>query len=812
MRIDEKDEDALKAWVVKKLENISDADPEVLGEYIVVLLRNGNDSSDEQVKQDCLENLSDFLKDHTQKFVDDIFAAIQSKSFLASETSPPKTLTPTAPSFNPPTGPAARFGHSLGPNGLESQSQLRKRSWNNREESLPTDGRDAHYNRDDRNIKQMRRGGRTQDGFGGSGGQRGPSRGQQSPIGGMPGQGQVSMPQTGGFPQIQAQQPAFPPFDPNEMAALMAMTAAHMGFPNLPGQPQFSPNQPTSRYQQYTGRPMPPKKLGQRCRDYDNQGFCVRGSSCPYEHGNDRIVVPSAGAPEEYDPTNASLSTVAAGQSPTRTFNNSRGRSDRGRGDRRHDRGGRASFSMAGPNYDHSNTTIVVEQIPEEKFTEEDVRGFFGEFGKILEVNMKPYKRLAIVKYEDFFGARNAYHSPKTIFDNRFVKVYWYKPEQQHNLPSASAGAANGTNPATSKTFEAPEQKGDSDEMQIDMAEFTAKQAEAQKVHEEKLKKLQEAETRKEELLQKVKQQAEERKKLMAKLKLKEQPGKSSTALANGAGQEVTEANGGKKGMSVDEKSSTTDTLKAKLAELEAEAESRGMSLDEPLSEWGSFRGRGRGAGYRGRGTYVPFGRGFNSYRGAAGYRGRGGAPYVGGGVMRLDNRPKRVSVSLSRSGQEEWDEKKDEALRVHLMNNFEIQSVEPHPQRKDVQVVTFKERYVAETFLANTSVIEGVGKVDVAWVPNTTTAPAPIIAAPPVAKAESTPTVIAGEAKEGMNESKDNVTGDTEKNEQTKESKESKEPKDAKDVKMKDAKDTKDGKGTNEDAKDDDEAWMDVA
>lgn len=481
-----------------------------------------------------------------------------------------------------------------------------------------------------------------------------------SPMGAMP--GQASMPQMPGLPQMPTPPPGFPSFDQNNpLAAMMALTA--MGFPNMPGMPPFSPSQ--SPYQPNTRRPMPPKKPGQRCRDYETKGFCVRGVSCPYEHGNDHLVIPGPNATEEYDPANAVISNFANGASPTRTSNRGGLRNDRARGGRGVDRGGRAAFSMTGPNRDRSKTTIVVEQIPEEHFTEEAVRGVFGEFGNILEVDMQPYKRLATVKYDDYYSAKAAWESPKTIFDNRFVKVYWYKPEEQQTPSSAPVKATNGTSTGASKAADGADQKENDDE-DIDMADFTAKQAEAQKVHEEKMKKLKEAEDQKEKLAKQQREQAEERRKLLEKLRLKEQA-KASAGPGTEAGDGTTETNG----TPVDKKKAATEALKAKLAELEAEAESMGLNPDEPPSDpWSSpFRGRGRRA-YRGRGTYAPRGRGFDPYRGGYSYRGRGGNPYGGvgrGAVMRLDNRPKRVSVTLAGEG-EEWNGDADEALKLYLM------------------------------------------------------------------------------------------------------------------------------------------------
>lgn len=381
------------------------------------------------------------------------------------------------------------------------------------------------------------------------------------------------------------------------------------------------------------------RRPGKRCFDYDKKGFCNRGSSCPYEHINDEMS-----APDQYDPSTASLST-SNGHSPSPR----RGR--RKQGD------SRAPFSMAGPNRDRSNTTIVIESIPEDHFTEDAVRHFFSEFGTIAEVTMQPYKRLAIVKYEDFDSATRAWKSPKTIFDNRFVKVYWYKPDSHKqrgddfaNGNSTMADASNGA------------AKGDED--MIDMVEFTAKQAEAQKAYEDKMKKLKDAEAQREEVERKLREQADERRELMQKL----------AAKTKGKDGELTESGDG---LSIDEQDgAATDALKAKLAALEAEAASIGLDPLDPSDSapdyaYG-FRGRGRGT-YRGRGGYALRGRGgYDPSRG--GYRGRGNhfAANGRGGVMRWDNRPKRVNVALTPLEEAAgWEGEKDEALRSYLFVRF---------------------------------------------------------------------------------------------------------------------------------------------
>lgn len=63
MLLDDSESEQLKTWVIKRLEDISDADSDVLADYVLALVKS--DEPDEQVKQNCLDNLEDFLHDST---------------------------------------------------------------------------------------------------------------------------------------------------------------------------------------------------------------------------------------------------------------------------------------------------------------------------------------------------------------------------------------------------------------------------------------------------------------------------------------------------------------------------------------------------------------------------------------------------------------------------------------------------------------------------------------------------------------------------------------------------------------------------
>lgn len=424
---------------------------------------------------------------------------------------------------------------------------------------------------------------------------------------------------------------------------MMAMQG--MGFPQMPGMPPM-PMPPAVPGQQ----PQPDQmgKSSERCPFYETQGICYLGATCPYQHDA------ASKKEDEYDPKASGIMS----DMPPRRGGGDRGRGrGRGRGGGDHGgfggRGRRSEFSAAGPNEDTSITTIVVEQIPEEKLNEESVREFFSQYGEIVDLSLQPHRKLALVTYDSHNSAKQAWSSPKVIFDNRFVKVYWHKPKTD--------GRGEGGNGAP----EAPA---------FNQEEFERQQEEAQRAYEEKMQRRKETEEAKQALEQQrddlLRKQQEERERLLQRIQEKGGSlngiGGDAMATDDGSGTSTT---AGAAGADDENVSDQTKQLRAQLAFLEAEAKSLG--LDPSKSEAGASgfgaRGRGRGGfpGYRGRGGfYAPRGRGYDpSYRG----RGRGGAFRGGGrgGVMRLDNRPRRIAVS----GVD--NPNKDEGLRQYLIVSF---------------------------------------------------------------------------------------------------------------------------------------------
>jgi hypothetical protein len=650
MHLNNAESELLKTWVIKKLEHISDADSDVLADYVLALVKT--DEPLHVAKSACVENLRDFLADSSESFVDDLYSAIGAKAYDPSRP-PPKIQSKSIGN-----GHSAAGDHHNAPG--RQQVTSKKRSYHDWDRDNAQNTPNLHTDGNSRPVKQARRGGR--------GGMERNTRNNQ-----------MQGPRGGGLSQSHIQQ-------------------IGLQIPGLPpGMPSFDPNNPMASFiamQQFMGMPLPemsgfpPLNAGgnQRCLDYDTKGFCTRGANCPFEHGNDRFLVPSADS--EYDPAQATLLHVQPSRTGTVDATpNARGRGgQRGRGrgaqaGRGHGR--RADSSHQGPIHDESATTIVVEQIPEDKFDVDSIKNFFAQFGGVTDVTLRSNQKIALVHFEDHKAATDAYNSPKSVFDNRFVKVYWHKPQN-------SSRGRNGRNLPQLDSSAVADIAMEEAAPPIDPAELARRQEEAQRKYEASKKQREEQQQQKLELDLKLKAIEAERIKMAAKLAQKAGTGTALSNSADGAGSEST---------------TQTEGLRMQLAKLEAEAKSLGIDPNAPAdgAVWGGLppRGRGRGSfrGRPGRAGFLPGGRG----------------GWAGGAVKRLDNRPKTVSITFIDGNYEDHDE----ALRQHLLfNSSENATLTQHPTRQDVALLAFPERYLGEIFMKSAAAPEFplAGKVELAW------------------------------------------------------------------------------------------------
>lgn len=413
------------------------------------------------------------------------------------------------------------------------------------------------------------------------------------------------------------------------------------------------------------------------------------------------IVAPTD---DEYDPTRANFSMNGteggAPRTGSRTQRTRRAPGSQGQFDLM--RNSKAAFSDPRRPQDKNATTIVVEQIPEECFDEDTVRNYFSQYGKVLDVSMKPYKRLALVKYDAHGAAKRAWESPKAIFENRFVKVYWYRPDLE------SKNKATGHIPSSKESDAAVSSDIADDEA------FKQQQDEKQKAYEERMRTRKAMDVARNNLVRRRENMAKEREALVAKL-----------ALAEGQEKGQRSTNGTQH-LHDDSATDSTDpkikALRDQLAQMQAEAKSLGIDPEAPpVDALSAFIGRSqgfRGSMRRGSSVRAAY-RGYGSPRGR--YPGHGFVRGRDASVRKLDNRPKSIVISGV-----EFDNKMEENLRSYLTLIGPFEDIELNPQRMDSRIIVFKERWQAEQVMHGKCDIPGVGKVEFSWLPHTASGTVP--------------------------------------------------------------------------------------
>ena len=214
----------------------------------------------------------------------------------------------------------------------------------------------------------------------------------------------------------------------------------------------------------------------QQCPDFATKGFCPAGPSCPYSHGNTLTVPLDSGPRDPSAPVSASeaLPSSSLAVSHPGAKNGRKGQQAR-----------QAVFVSRYPGrYPGAyNATIVIQRIPEEHCSEEEVREFCSQFGNVVDVVVHASDHLAIVRFDNMDSAHNVFRSPEPIFNNRFVGVSWYRPDLLPEEQSYEA-AVNGTHLQMTKPW---------DNLTFNMEEALEKIAKDQKKFEERRAKIETA-------------------------------------------------------------------------------------------------------------------------------------------------------------------------------------------------------------------------------------------------------------------------------------------------------------------------------
>ncbi|KAL4631245.1 RNA-binding protein 27-like [Arapaima gigas] len=320
--------EALKSWLAKLLEPICDADPSALANYVVALVKK--DKPERDLKALCADQLDVFLQKETTGFVDKLFECLTTKNYLANTELPTKELLkleakPSVPKLEEKEEPVNAEEDR---DGRRRRSPLRNRSDLNdsrqvvrddrrRDDRKRRDGdrygksgesyRDRHERRPGnvRGRSYSRSRSRSRSGSRGKSGDKEHSRGKdhRSKFEQERKEQEGYVPTTLAAcstlqPQQQPQQPPpplLPMLSPHHALSSGATATAPSSVTVVA--PAHQPDSTTESWSSYFssrsegkvfGKGLAPKR---RCRDYDEKGFCVRGDLCPFDHGNDPLIV-----------------------------------------------------------------------------------------------------------------------------------------------------------------------------------------------------------------------------------------------------------------------------------------------------------------------------------------------------------------------------------------------------------------------------------------------------------------------------------------------------------------------------------------
>ncbi|KAF9334242.1 hypothetical protein BG006_002491 [Podila minutissima] len=496
MQLDDLLQKALKAFLIVELESICEADPGMLADYIIALLKH--DKPMPELQPLVLSQLEDFLNEATPSFVETLFSALESKSYLGSAHEE-ATSIPSEPAAERETQQReGRSSASKHHRGDSDHSDNEDRSFKHARRHGDDEERDSHPRH--RDYSPSRPSG--EDRYNNS--RRGTTSQPQSSASLQSGRsndfGSNDSDRRAPRQPYQPQKDVRPGFNNNN-----GFNDLHQQWNNNGNN---GPQHPSSRNQfndrgQWGGRGGRgggTSSLGygqdrtkrQRCRDYDEKGFCMRGDLCPYDHGEDRIVVDDIqraafemmpGGPAPPFSMASNVAPFFAGGSNGNHMSNAemfemnmtahgtdamsmggrlgsdnfgQGGMDvrsghdmsarggmRGRGSMRGIRGGRGRggsshpynsagrFGAGGAGGAATKTSLVVEHIPDEFNTIFKVNEFFTQFGSLVNIQLDQPAHKALIQYSTRDEANAAYNSPEVIFGNRFVKVYWQPDDQQ---------------------------------------------------------------------------------------------------------------------------------------------------------------------------------------------------------------------------------------------------------------------------------------------------------------------------------------------------------------------------------------------
>ncbi|XP_052393373.1 RNA-binding protein 27 isoform X4 [Carassius gibelio] len=311
--------DALKSWLAKLLEPICDADPSALANYVVALVKK--EKPEKELRALCADQLDVFLQKETTGFVDKLFECLTTKNYLGNPAAKEESKIPVQ-----------KLEEKDEPSHVEDDKDNRRRRspLRNRSDFNEPRARDDRR-RDERKRREPERHGKSGESYRDRHERRGgSSRGRSySPSRSRSRSGSRGKSREREHNQRREHRTKFEP--ERKDTEPYNPSSGHMGNPHHqqthpPHPPPLLPLPPPQHQFPSSGSPVVPNAvtvaapahlpdstteswstyftnhtdgksfnksstLKHRCRDYDVKGFCIRGDLCPFDHGNDPLIV-----------------------------------------------------------------------------------------------------------------------------------------------------------------------------------------------------------------------------------------------------------------------------------------------------------------------------------------------------------------------------------------------------------------------------------------------------------------------------------------------------------------------------------------
>ncbi|MGH0126525.1 UNVERIFIED_CONTAM: hypothetical protein FKN15_073855 [Acipenser sinensis] len=246
-----------------------DADPSALANYVVALVKKDKPAKD--LKALCADQLDVFLQKETTGFVDKLFEGLTTKNYLGNQDQ----LATEAAKVEMKTGGQKMEENKEVTVSLEEERDGRRKKSPLRNRPDPNEMRNRDdKRRDDRKRRDCDRHNKNSDPYRERyDRRRGTSRGRSF---------SRSRSRSGSRGKSGDRD--------HSRAKAIPSTVAVVAPAHLPD----STTESWSNYysKRNEGKPFSRSAAQKRrCRDYDERGFCVRGDLCPFDHGNDPLIV-----------------------------------------------------------------------------------------------------------------------------------------------------------------------------------------------------------------------------------------------------------------------------------------------------------------------------------------------------------------------------------------------------------------------------------------------------------------------------------------------------------------------------------------